>query len=78
MRHRHRDAGTAHHRFGGSRWDTWASLLAHAPCADLGDHIGGASPDFLLLLRGEVELLDSIVPVPPIAWINPWRGAGQK
>jgi hypothetical protein len=28
---RDRDAGTAHHRFGGSRWDTWASRLARAP-----------------------------------------------
>jgi hypothetical protein len=28
---RDRDAGTAHHRFGGSRWDAWASRLARAP-----------------------------------------------
>jgi hypothetical protein len=28
---RDRDAGTAHHRFGGSRWDAWASQLAGAP-----------------------------------------------
>jgi hypothetical protein len=28
---RDRDAGTDHHRFGGSRWDTWASRLAGAP-----------------------------------------------
>jgi hypothetical protein len=28
---RDRDAGTAHHRFGGSRWDEWASRLAEAP-----------------------------------------------
>jgi hypothetical protein len=28
---RDRDAGTAHHRFGGSRWDAWASRLAAAP-----------------------------------------------
>ena len=28
---RDRDAGTAHHRFGGSRWDGWASRLARAP-----------------------------------------------
>lgn len=25
---RDRDAGTTHHRFGGSRWDAWASRLA--------------------------------------------------
>jgi hypothetical protein len=31
---RDREAGTAHHRFGGSRWDAWASRLAlvPAPC----------------------------------------------
>jgi hypothetical protein len=28
---RDRDTGTTHHRFGGSRWDTWASRLAVAP-----------------------------------------------
>jgi len=28
---RDRDAGTAHHRHGGSRWDAWASRLAQAP-----------------------------------------------
>jgi hypothetical protein len=28
---RDRDAGTKHHRFGGSRWDAWASRLALAP-----------------------------------------------
>jgi hypothetical protein len=28
---RDRDAGTAHHRFGRSRWDAWASRLAEAP-----------------------------------------------
>lgn len=28
---RDRDAGTIHHRFGGSRWDAWASRLAQAP-----------------------------------------------
>jgi hypothetical protein len=28
---RDRDAGTAHHRYGGSRWDAWASRLAQAP-----------------------------------------------
>jgi hypothetical protein len=28
---RDRDAGTAHHRYGGSRWDAWASHLAEAP-----------------------------------------------
>jgi hypothetical protein len=28
---RDRDAGTTHHRFGGSRWDTWASRLAQVP-----------------------------------------------
>lgn len=28
---RDRDAGTSHHRYGGSRWDAWASLLARAP-----------------------------------------------
>lgn len=28
---RDRDAGTTHHRFGGSRWDAWASRLAQAP-----------------------------------------------
>jgi hypothetical protein len=28
---RDRDAGTAHHRFGGSRWDAWASHLARGP-----------------------------------------------
>jgi hypothetical protein len=35
---RDRDAGTTHHRFGGSRWDTWASRLAQvpAPCTRAG------------------------------------------
>jgi hypothetical protein len=28
---RDRDAGTTHHRFGGSRWDEWASRLAQVP-----------------------------------------------
>ena len=28
---RDRDAGTTHHRFGGSHWDAWASRLARAP-----------------------------------------------
>lgn len=28
---RDRDAGTAHHRYGGSRWDAWATRLAQAP-----------------------------------------------
>jgi hypothetical protein len=28
---RDRDAGTAHHRYGGSRWDAWASHLGEAP-----------------------------------------------
>jgi hypothetical protein len=28
---RDRDAGTTQHRFGGSRWDTWACRLAQAP-----------------------------------------------
>ncbi len=28
---RDRDAGTTHHRFGGSRWDAWAARLAQAP-----------------------------------------------
>jgi hypothetical protein len=30
---RDRDAGTAHHRFGGGRWDAWASQLAWAPAS---------------------------------------------
>jgi len=30
---RDRDAGTTHHRFGGSRWDIWASRLAAAPAS---------------------------------------------
>jgi hypothetical protein len=28
---RDRDAGTAHHRYGGSRWDAWASQLGEVP-----------------------------------------------
>jgi hypothetical protein len=28
---RDRDAGTTHHRFGGSRWDAWADRLSQAP-----------------------------------------------
>ncbi|NUK14040.1 hypothetical protein [Streptomyces lunaelactis] len=28
---RDRDSGTDHHRFGGSRWDAWATRLASAP-----------------------------------------------
>jgi hypothetical protein len=28
---RDRDAGTTHHRFGGTRWDAWAVRLAQAP-----------------------------------------------
>ena len=28
---RDRDAGTAHHRYGGSRWDAWVSHLGEAP-----------------------------------------------
>jgi hypothetical protein len=28
---RDRDAGTAHHRYGGSRWDVWASHLGEVP-----------------------------------------------
>lgn len=28
---RDRDAGTGHHRHGGSRWDQWAAQLADAP-----------------------------------------------
>ncbi|MFI9600564.1 hypothetical protein ACIHCX_11885 [Streptomyces sp. NPDC052043] len=28
---RDRDAGTTHHRFGGTKWDAWASVLGSAP-----------------------------------------------
>jgi hypothetical protein len=28
---RDREAGTAHHRYGGSRWDAWASHLGEGP-----------------------------------------------
>jgi hypothetical protein len=51
---RDRDAGTTHHRFGGSRWDAWASLLAqaHAPYTRAG---------ITAAIRSYTTLLDEIL-----------------
>jgi len=50
---RDRDAGTTHHRFGGSRWDEWASRLAVAPAPYTPAGITGA-------IRFYTTMLDDI------------------
>lgn len=47
---RDRDAGTAHHRFGGSRWDGWASRLAPAPAPYTRAGIAAAIRSFTTML----------------------------
>lgn len=51
---RDRDAGTAQHRYGGSRWDGWASGLARAPapCTEAG---------ITAAIRWYATMLDEIV-----------------
>jgi hypothetical protein len=51
---RDRDAGTAHHRYGGSRWDAWASRLAQAPAPYTQAGITAA-------IRSYTAMLDEIV-----------------
>jgi hypothetical protein len=51
---RDRDAGTAHHRYGGSRWDTWASRLTQAPAPYTQAGITAA-------IRSYAALLDEIL-----------------
>jgi hypothetical protein len=52
---RDRDAGTAHHRYGGSRWDAWAARLAQAPAPCTGAGIIAA-------IRSYTTMLDEIAP----------------
>jgi hypothetical protein len=51
---RDRDARTAHHRFGGSRWDAWATRLAAAPAPYTQTGITAA-------IRSHTTTLDEIV-----------------
>jgi len=72
---RDRDAGTAHHRHGGSRWDAWASQLAGAPApytqaaitaavrfyaTKLDEVVADWDPHLQLDNRPLLELLDAI------------------
>jgi len=71
---RDRDAGTAHHRYGGSRWDAWASHLGEAPAPytqaaitaairfyaiKLDEIVAGWDPHVQLDNRPLLELLDA-------------------
>jgi hypothetical protein len=51
---RDQGAGTTHHRFGGSRWDEWASRLTEAPAPYTPAGITGA-------IRFYTTMLDEIV-----------------
>ncbi len=72
---RDRDAGTAHHRYGGSRWDVWATPLAEAPApysqaaitaairfyaAKLDEIVADWDPHLQLDNRPLIELLDAV------------------
>ena len=72
---RDRDAGTAHHRYGGSRWDVWASHLGEAPApytqaaitvavrfyaTKLEEIVADWDPHLQLDNRPLLELLDSV------------------
>jgi hypothetical protein len=72
---RDRDAGTAHHRYGGSRWDAWASHLAEAPApythsaitaairfyaTKLDEIVANWDPHLQLDNRPLLELLDAV------------------
>jgi hypothetical protein len=51
---RDQDAGTTHHRFGGSRWDEWVFRLTEAPAPYTPAGITGA-------IRFYMKMLDEIV-----------------
>lgn len=53
---RAREAGTNHHRFGGTRWDAWAARLASAPSPYTREGITAAIREYIGAL-GELLLL---------------------
>jgi hypothetical protein len=57
---RDRDAGTTHHRFGGSRWDEWASRLAQVPAPYARAGITAAIRSYTMMLEEIVANWDSL------------------